>query len=51
MLQRDPHPEERAANYVQGDVKNVEDALQGARDLSLIHISSPHYQRQGKQIR
>ena len=33
MLQREPHPEERAAGYVKGDVKNVEDALKGARDI------------------
>lgn len=39
MLQRDPHPEERAANYVKGDVKNVEDALKGARDIIAEHIS------------
>lgn len=34
MLQREPHPEERAAGYVKGDVKNVEDALKGARHHS-----------------
>lgn len=39
MLQRDPHPEERAANYVKGDVKNVEDALKGARDIIAEHVS------------
>ena len=39
MLQREPHPEERAANYVKGDVKNVEDALKGARDIIAEHVS------------
>ena len=39
MLQRDPHPEERAAGYVKGDVKNVEDALKGARDIIAEHVS------------
>ena len=39
MLQREPHPEERAAGYVKGDVKNVEDALKGARDIIAEHVS------------
>ena len=39
MLQREPHPEERAANYVKGDVKDVEDALKGARDIIAEHVS------------
>ena len=39
MLQREPHPEERAASYVKGDVKNVEDALKGARDIIAEHVS------------
>ena len=39
MLQREPHPEERAADYVKGDVKNVEDALKGARDIIAEHVS------------
>ena len=33
------HPEERAAGYVKGDVKNVEDALKGARDIIAEHVS------------
>ena len=33
MLQREPDPEKCAANYVKGDVKNVEEALKGARDI------------------
>ena len=39
MLQREPHPEERAAGYVKGDVKNIEDALKGARDIIAEHVS------------
>lgn len=39
MLQREPHPEERAAGYVKGDVKNVEDALKGAHDIIAEHVS------------
>ena len=39
MLQREPHPEERAAGYVKGDVENVEDALKGARDIIAEHVS------------
>lgn len=39
MLQREPHPEERAAGYVKGDVKNVEDALKGARNIIAEHVS------------
>ena len=34
MLQREPHPEQRAAGFVKGDVKDADDALK----LSLIHI-------------
>lgn len=33
MLQREPHPEARAASFVKGGVKDVEDALKGARDI------------------
>lgn len=33
MLQREPHPEKRAAEYVKGDVKDVAEALKGARDI------------------
>ena len=39
MLQREPHPEKCAAGYVKGDVKNVEDALKGARDIIAEHVS------------
>lgn len=33
MMQREPHPEARAASYVKGDVKSAEEALKGARDI------------------
>lgn len=39
MLQREPHIESRAAAYVKGEVKDVEDALKGARDIIAEHIS------------
>ena len=39
MLQRDPHPEVRAAAYVKGDVKDVDDALKGARDIIAEQVS------------
>lgn len=39
LLQREPHPEARAAGYVKGEVKNVEDALKGARDIIAEHVS------------
>ena len=43
MLQRENNLDVKAATFVKGDVKDVEDALKGARDiiaeqLSLIHI-------------
>ena len=49
MLQREPHPEERAAGYVKGDVKNVEDALKGARDIIAEHVSE--YERARNSVR
>lgn len=33
MLQREPNPEKRAEAYVKGEVKNVEEAMKGARDI------------------
>ncbi len=33
MLQREPNPEQRASAYVKGEVKDVDDALKGARDI------------------
>lgn len=33
MLQREPHPRQRAADFVKGDVKSPDDALKGARDI------------------
>ncbi|MDO4163836.1 MAG: Tex family protein [Bacteroides sp.] len=39
MLQREPHPEARAAAYVKGDVKDEEDALKGARDIIAEQVS------------
>lgn len=39
MLQREAHPEQRAAGFVKGDVADVEDALKGARDIISERIS------------
>lgn len=39
LLQREPHPETRASSYVKGEVKSVEDALKGARDIIAEHVS------------
>lgn len=45
MLQREPHPEERAAGYVKGDVKSVEEALKGARDIIAEQVSEDEQAR------
>ncbi len=39
MLQREPHPEQRAAGFVKGDVKDADDALKGARDIIVEQVS------------
>lgn len=39
MLQREPHPERNATAYVKGEVKNVEEALKGARDIIAEQVS------------
>lgn len=39
MLQREPHPEKRATDFVKGDVKNTDDALKGARDIIAEQVS------------
>ena len=39
MLQREPHPEQRAAAFVKGDVKDADDALKGARDIIAEQVS------------
>ena len=39
MLQREAHPEQRAAGFVKGDVADVEDALKGARDIIAERVS------------
>ena len=39
MLQREPHPEQRAAGFVKGDVKDADDALKGARDIIAEQVS------------
>ncbi|EJX08923.1 transcription accessory protein [gut metagenome] len=39
MLQREPQPEKRASAYVKGEVKDVEEALKGARDIIAEQVS------------
>ena len=39
MLQREAHPEQTAARYVKGEVKDIEDALKGARDIIAEQVS------------
>ena len=39
MLQREPHPRQRAADFVKGDVKSPDDALKGARDIIAEQVS------------
>lgn len=45
MLQREPQPEKRASAYVKGDVKDVEDALKGARDIIAEQVSEDEQAR------
>ena len=46
LLQREAHPEKVAARYVKGDVKDVEDALKGARDIIAETVSEDNLARQ-----
>lgn len=39
MQQRETHPEQAAARYVKGEVKDTEDALKGARDIIAERVS------------
>ena len=39
LMQREPHPEQQAARFVKGDVKDVDDALKGARDIIAEQVS------------
>ena len=45
MLQREPQPEKRASTYVKGEVKDVEDALKGARDIIAEQVSEDEQAR------
>lgn len=45
MLQREPNPEKRALPYVKGEVKDVEDALKGARDIIAEQINEDEQAR------
>lgn len=46
MLQREPQPEKVAKAYVKGEVKSVEEALQGARDIIAEQVSEDAQSRQ-----
>lgn len=50
LLQREPHPEARAASYVKGEVKNVEEALKGARDIIAEHVSEDERARNSVRV-
>lgn len=39
LQQRDTHPEQRATAFVKGDIKNVDEALKGARDIIAEQVS------------
>lgn len=45
MLQREPNPEKRAEAFVKGEVKDVEDALKGARDIIAEQVSEDEQAR------
>lgn len=47
LLQREEHPKKSAAHYVKGEVKDVEDALKGARDIIAEQISEDEGARNG----
>ena len=49
MLQREPHPEQRAAGFVKGDVKDADDALKGARDIIAEQVSENERARNSAQ--
>ncbi|MBR6539248.1 MAG: RNA-binding transcriptional accessory protein [Bacteroides sp.] len=45
MMQREPNPEQAAKRYVKGEVKSVEDALKGARDIIAEQVSENEQSR------
>ncbi len=45
FMQRDPHPENAAKNFIKGDIKNVADALKGAQDIIAEQISEDERSR------
>lgn len=49
MLQREPHPETAAKRFVKGDIADVEQALQGAKDIIAEQVSEE--ERSRNQIR
>ena len=46
LLQREAHPEQAAARYVKGEVKDVEEALKGAKDILAETVSEDNHARQ-----
>ena len=45
MMQREPNPETTAKRFVKGEVKSVEDALKGARDIVAEQVSENEQSR------
>ena len=45
MMQREPNPEQAAKRYVKGEVKSVEEALKGARDIIAEQVSENEQSR------
>lgn len=45
MMQREPNPEQIAKRYVKGEVKSVEEALKGARDIIAEQVSENEQSR------
>ena len=45
LMQREPNPEQAAKRYVKGEVKSVEEALKGARDIIAEQVSENEQSR------
>ena len=45
LMQREPNPEQAAKRYVKGEVKSVEEALKGARDIIAEQVSEDERSR------
>lgn len=45
MMQREIHPEQKAENYVKGEIKNTAEALKGAQDIIAEQVSENEHVR------